>query len=364
MSLRPLRLEEVGRRVGAEMHLEGVSLDIAPGSLTVLLGPIRAGKTSMLRLMAGIDPPTSGRVLLGDVEVHELPPRQRNVGFVHQQFVNYPGKTVYENIAAPLRQRGLGRRELDARVREIAGLLGLESLLERTPDALSGGQQQRTALARAMVREGGLLLLDEPLVNLDYKLREELREELRTIFQRRGATIVYATSDPLEALALGGRTAVLDQGRLLQSGDALGVYRRPESLRVGELTSDPPMNLIAGRVERGRLHVGADAEAPLSGHLTSLHPGPYSFGVRAHRIALERRQPSDVALAGTVELVEIGGSETFLHLRLTEAADTPCVVHTMGVHPRALGERLQIFVDPASVFAFGESGALAAAPES
>lgn len=343
--------------------LAGVDLELEAGSLTVLLGPTGAGKTSLLRLMAGLDRPTAGCVRQGGIDVHRIPPRQRQIGFVHQQFVNYPGKTVYENIAVPLRQRRCSPSELDMRVREVAGMLRIEDLLERRPAALSGGQQQRTALARALVREGGLLLLDEPLANLDYKLREELGRELRAIFARRSATLVFATSDPAEALALGGRTVVLDGGQVLQQGDALEVYQRPNHVRVGELTSVPPMNWLSGRLVAGRLTVEPGSEVPRPAHLEQLPSGSYRFGVRPHHLRLDPVTAPSLELTMTLELAELSGSETFLHLRLASADEPSLVLHQAGTHPRAIGERLDVFIDPRKLHAFHESGGLAVAAE-
>jgi glycerol transport system ATP-binding protein len=357
-----LVLESVGQRgLDGETHLEAIDLELPKGSLTVLLGPVGAGKTTLLRWMAGLEAPSAGQVLLDGRELQRVPPRERNVGFVHQKFVNYPGRKVFENVAAPLRQSGWSAAETEARVQEVTRLLHIDSLLQRRPDELSGGQQQRTALARALARPGGLLLLDEPLANLDYKLREELREELRSLFARGDATIAYATSDPAEALALGGRTVVLDCGRVQQQGDALEVYRRPESARVGELTSVPPMNLIPGRCEEGRLRVGAHSVAAAP-HLAPLGRGAYRIGVRPHHLSLERRSPVDLALEAQVELAELSGSETFLHLRLEIEGGTACIAHQTGTWPHALGERLQIFLDARRVYAFAEDGALVAAP--
>ena len=171
-----LQLEKVSKRVGAEKHLYDIDLSLAHGSLNVLLGPTIAGKTSLMRLMAGLDRPTSGRLLLDGQEITGMPVRKRSVAMVYQEFINYPSLTVYNNIASPLRRAGVAKDEIDRKVRQAAGALDIDDLLERLPSELSGGQQQRTALARALVKKAELLLLDEPLVNLDYKLREQLRD--------------------------------------------------------------------------------------------------------------------------------------------------------------------------------------------
>ena len=172
--------------------------------------------------------------------------RKRDVAMVYQQFINYPSFSVFDNIASPLRRSGVSRAETERRVREVAGMLHIEDLMDRLPGELSGGQQQRIALARALVKEAKLLLLDEPLVNLDYKLREELRQELREIFENRESCVVYATTEPLEALMMSGNTIVVDAGRVLQMGATLDVYQRPVSERVGQVFSDPPINIIDG----------------------------------------------------------------------------------------------------------------------
>ncbi len=356
-----LVFEGVSRKVGAETHIYPIDLALEPGSLNVILGPTLAGKTSILRLMAGLDKPSGGRILVNGADSKGIPLRRRQVAMVYQQFINYPSFTVFDNIASPLRRAGLDRAEIDRRVGEIAEVLKLTPLLRRLPAELSGGQQQRTALARALAKEADLLLLDEPLVNLDYKLREELREELRAIFRRRSAIVVYATTEPGEALMIGGRGSVLilDQGRLLQSGSTLAAYHEPASLRVGEVFSDPPMNLIAGQVADGRAKLGTDLELPLAGQLGRLNPGDYTFGVRANHLFVARQAEDDVAIDATVELAEISGSETFIH---AAHSGTAWVAQEEGVHSLGLGEAIQVFVNPRHLFAFDEAGRLMAAP--
>jgi len=199
-------LDHVTRAVDGIPTIRDVSLTLERGTLSVLLGPTLSGKTSIMRLLAGLDKPATGRVLVDGKDVTGFDVRQRSVAMVYQQFINYPSLTVYENIASPLRVQGKPRAEIEARVQEAASLLRLEPYLKRTPLQLSGGQQQRTAIARALVKGADLVLLDEPLANLDYKLREELRTELPRIFEASGAIFVYATTEPSEALLLGGRS--------------------------------------------------------------------------------------------------------------------------------------------------------------
>jgi glycerol transport system ATP-binding protein len=249
--------------------------------------------------------------------------------------------------------------EVDTKVREAAETLKMSHLLDRLPGELSGGQQQRTALARAMVKDSELLLLDEPLVNLDYKLREELRVELREIFAKRRAVVVYATTEPAEALIMGGNTVVLDQGRALQHGPTAEVFRHPASVQVGRTFSDPPMNFVDGEVGDGRARLGPELELPLTGHLAELAPGRYRFGVRASHLMVVRNRDDDVAFRATVSLAEISGSETFIHV---DFADTNWVCQEEGVHGFDLGETIEVFVNPRHVYAFDGDGWLVASP--
>ena len=239
-------LENVTRSIDGIPHIRDVSLTLDRGTLSVLLGPTLSGKTSIMRLLAGLDKPTTGKVLVDGKDVTGLDVRKRSVAMVYQQFINYPSLTVYENIASPLRVRAAARGDRQARPGG-GKLLRLEPYLSRTPLQLSGGQQQRTAIARALVKGADLVLLDEPLANLDYKLREELRTELPRIFEASGAIFVYATTEPSEALLLGGRTVCMWEGEVLQTGDTSKVYRHPDTLRVAQVFSDPPLNVVGDR---------------------------------------------------------------------------------------------------------------------
>src|SRR5215468_1161517 len=238
-------LEHVTRTVDGMATIRDVSLTLERGTLSVLLGPTLSGKTSIMRLLAGLDKPSSGRVLVEGRDVTGIDVRKRSVAMVYQQFINYPSLTLFENIASPLRVQGRPQEEIERRVRETARLLQLEPYLGRMPLALSGGQQQRTAIARALVKGADLVLMDEPLANLDYKLREELRAELPRIFESSGAIFVYATTEPSEALLLGGRIICMWEGQILQAGETPKVYRHPETLRVAQVFSDPPLNVVA-----------------------------------------------------------------------------------------------------------------------
>src|SRR3954470_7747158 len=257
-----LALEGIGKKVGAQDWLYAMDLAPQPDAVTVLLGATQAGKTSLMRIMAGLDRPSQGRVTVDGREVTGLPVRERNVAMVYQQFINYPSMRVADNIASPLKLRG--EKDIAARVRQLAERLHIDMFLDRYPAELSGGQQQRVALARALAKGAPLMLLDEPLVNLDYKLREELRDELSQLFASGQSTVVYATTEPTEALLLGGYTAVLDAGELLQYGPTAEVFPHPRSIRVARPFSDPPMNLVACRPGDSGLVLPGGVTLPLA----------------------------------------------------------------------------------------------------
>lgn len=347
-----LELEGVSLRVGAETHLADVSLALEPGSLNLLLGPTLSGKTSLLRVMAGLDRPTSGRVLADGRDVTGLSVRRRDVAMVYQQFINYPSLTVRDNIASPLRVARRPRAEIEAAVARAAGLLKLEPYLDRRPGELSGGQQQRTALARALVKGARLVLLDEPLANLDYKLREELREELPRVFAGSGAVLVYATTEPTEALLLGGHTATLHEGRVTQFGPTPEVYRAPRDLRTARLFSDPPLNALAVAL-RGGAFEGGGARIPAPAHLAGLPEGRYTLAHRPHQLSLRPRGPAPVALRAEVGVTEITGSESFVHLR---CAGEDWTLLEPGVHPLPPGAGVTVHLDASRLMAFDEAG--------
>ena len=352
-----LTLERVGKTVGPSVHLYPQTLSLVPGAVTVLLGATQAGKTSLMRLMAGLDVPSTGRVVVDGVDVTGVPVRERNVSMVYQQFINYPSMNVFNNIASPLKLRGESDDALARKVRALAEKLHIEVFLDRLPAELSGGQQQRVALARALVKAAPLMLLDEPLVNLDYKLREELREELSQLFANGEATVVYATTEPAEALLLGGYTAVLDAGELLQYGPTAEVFHRPDSIRVARAFSDPPMNLLAAQGAEGGVRL---AGGPLLSLALPASAGrDCTVGVRASALRVQGRE-GDVLINGSVELAEISGSDTFVHAH-TPVGDL--VAQLTGVHNFELGAPIALHVSPSQVYVFDAAGALALAPE-
>ncbi|KQT82783.1 ABC transporter ATP-binding protein [Aurantimonas sp. Leaf443] len=347
-----LELIDVGRTVGAETHIANVSLKLERGSLNVLLGPTLSGKTSLMRLMAGLDRPTTGRIVMDGRDVTGVPVAKRNIAMVYQQFINYPAMTVYENIASPLRLQGKSASEIDAAVQKAAGLMKLAPYLQRTPLNLSGGQQQRTALARALVKNAELVLLDEPLANLDYKLREELREELPRLFAETGAVFVYATTEPTEALLLGGNTATLSEGRVTQFGRTPDIYRRPADLVTARTFSDPPLNVL-DLTKRGDRLSASGLQVPVPAKFVGLADGAYKVGLRPHHLSLGAQGASGVRLKGRVVISEVTGSESFVH---ADWDDTRIVALVRGIHRVSPGDAVELQFDPADMLLFEPTG--------
>ena len=353
-----LELRNLSKKVGSSIHINDVSLKLEKGSLNVLLGSTLSGKTSLMRLMAGLDRPTSGEILMDGESVLKTPVQKRNIAMVYQQFINYPGFTVYENIASPLRVAGVNKKAIDIQVREAADLMKLTPYLDRGVLNLSGGQQQRTALARALVKGAELVLLDEPLANLDYKLREELRIELPRIFAEAGAIFVYATTEPQEALLLGGRTVTLREGSVTQFGKTIDVYNNPTNLETAQTFSDPPMNVIPMQ-KRGVDFTFSDGQVSCPKDLLGLPDGAYNIGIRPHHLMLNQSEATTLKIQAPVSSTEISGSETFIHV---SQDDLKLVVLTHGVHRVGIGDHIDIYLDPSKFFIFDQHDALVSAP--
>ncbi|WP_420393132.1 ABC transporter ATP-binding protein [Acuticoccus sp.] len=347
-----LELRGVGKRVGDVTHLDDVTLELVPGTINVLLGPTLAGKTSLLRLMAGLDRPTSGTIQVDGRDVTGVPVRKRDVAMVYQQFINYPAMTVRENIASPMRLAGKPRREVEAQVGRIAALLQLVPYLDRLPLQLSGGQQQRTAIARALAKDASVVLLDEPLANLDYKLREELRAELPKVFQASGAVVVYATAEPEEALLLGGNTATLSEGGVTQFGPTLDVYRAPNCLTTARTFSDPPLNVVALTKSGGTFLHESGFDLPVPPEFGGLGDGRYVVGVRPHHLAKAGRGTA-IALPATVVVAEITGSESYVHMT---CLDERFVMLIQGIYDGAVGTTLNVGFEPRHMLVFNAEG--------
>ena len=342
-----IELRDVTFRVGAETHIYETSLVLEPGGFNILLGTTLSGKTTLMRLMAGLEKPTTGEVWAGGRNVTGLPVQQRSVAMVYQSFINYPSFTVYENIASPLKVAGLSKQEIDDKVHQFADLLQLTPMLNRLPKELSGGQQQRTALARALVKGAELVLLDEPLANLDYKLREELRDELPKLFADTGATVVYATSEPLEALMLSGHTATLNEGRVVQFGKTSSIYRKPGTLESAEVFSDPPINTAVIKKRGGQAILGEVVSWNFPEELAALPDEEYKIALRPHHLLPEGE---GVEVSGIVQIAEISGSESIIRVKIN---DNVWVSQAPGIHSFEYGEKATFVFNTEHCLYFG-----------
>ena len=352
-----LELKGVSKLANGQTHIHPTDLRLEKGTMNVLLGPTLSGKTSLMRLMAGLDTPAAGKVFWDGEDVTGVKVQDRRVAMVYQQFINYPAMTVYDNIASPLKILGRNPSEIDSAVRKSAELMKLTPLLDRKPLELSGGQQQRCALARALVKEAGLVLLDEPLANLDYKLREELRIEIPKIFEESGAIFVYATTEPEEALLLGGNTATLWQGRITQFGPTPIVYRQPVDAITARVFSDPPMNFLKVAKTGNRIMFGDGQSAPVTGQVADLPDGRYQAGFRPNHVEIRPHSSQAMTFDTRLVVTELTGSETFIHLD-HHGENWVGLVH--GIHTLDPGAPLKVYLDPSHVYIFSEKGDLVA----
>jgi glycerol transport system ATP-binding protein len=353
-----LELKGVSKTVDGSTHIHPTDLTLEAGTMNVLLGPTLAGKTSLMRLMAGLDIPQTGQVIWNGKDVTGMRVQDRGVAMVYQQFINYPSMSVYDNIASPMKLLGQSASEIDAAVRKTAEMMKLTPMLDRKPLELSGGQQQRCALARALVKNAGLVLLDEPLANLDYKLREELRIEIPKIFEESGSIFVYATTEPEEALLLGGNTATLWEGRVTQFGPTPDVYRKPGTATTARVFSDPPMNFLQVSKTGPKLTFGGGQSVDIVGRLGELPDGRYIAGFRPNHLEIDRHTKDAMEFTCRIAVTEITGSETFVHLD-HQGERWVALVH--GVRDLKLGSDIKAYLDPSHVYTFNEDGGLAAA---
>jgi len=349
-----LILEHIDIRIDDIAHLDDVSLTFKRGGLYTVLGRTLAGKTTLLRTIAGLEEPQKGALTLHGKDYLCLPVWKRRVAMVYQQFINYPHLSVLANVTFPLRRAGVPSDEAKRRAREVLGMVGLADYETRRPSSLSGGQQQRVALARALVKRAEILLLDEPLVNLDYKLREQLREEFQNIFEGQDdAIVVYTTTEPEEAIQLGHELIIMDEGAVIQQGKPLAVFNAPATIRCAKIINDPPINIFEGAIDNGDIQLQGGVRVPLPSHLAHLSPGAYCFGLRT----------ADLCLGGdigsTVELSEISGSQTILHLS-GDIGDF--ILYQGGVSQHAIGSTVSVSLDSHRMYAFSVGGDLIAAP--
>ncbi|MCF8128930.1 MAG: ABC transporter ATP-binding protein [Deltaproteobacteria bacterium] len=349
-----LILENIDIRIDDIAHLDDVSLTFKRGGLYTVLGRTLAGKTTLLRTIAGLEQPQKGALTLHGEDYLRLPVWKRRVAMVYQQFINYPHLTVLNNVIFPLKRAGVSSEEAKRRAREVLSMVGLGDFERRRPSELSGGQQQRVALARALVKRAEILLLDEPLVNLDYKLREQLREDFQNIFEGQDdAIVVYTTTEPSEAIQLGHELIIMDEGKVIQQGKPLAVFNAPATIRCAKIINDPPINIFEGAIKNGDIQLQGGVRLPLPSHLAHLSRGIYCFGLRT----------TDLSLGGviesTVELSEISGSQTILHL----SGDIGTfILYEDGVSRHAIGSTVSVSLDSDRMYAFSVDGDLIAAP--
>lgn len=336
-----LELVDINLRVEGESYLSNISAQMQTGCFNCLLGPTLSGKTSFLRLLAGLETPTRGSILLNDRDITKTPARKRNVAFVYQQFINYPNLSVFENIASPLRVAKVNKTEIAGRVEATADLLGLSKFLARKPLELSGGQQQRVSMARALVKDADMILMDEPLANLDYKLREDLRSELPPLLQQKGAVIVYATTEPEEALMLGDQVFLMHEGQVVQAGNSAKVHANPSSLVAAKTFSDPPLNCYSN----------ANAGSGLANFLKDTKA--HTIAARPHHVRTGQGKSGDLSINATVLGTDITGADSYIHVDVDGFTWT---VLESGTHVPETGSQLFLHVHKADLLAFAEDG--------
>jgi glycerol transport system ATP-binding protein len=348
-----LELKNIEKKVGLETFIYPTNLKLEKNTINVLLGSTLAGKTTLMQIMAGLDKPTAGEIWFNDQNVTGVKVQKRNVSMVYQQFINYPNYTVYENIASPLKITGVDANEIKERVGKVAELLKLSPMLDKKPNELSGGQQQRTALARALIKDSDLILLDEPLANLDFKLREELREELPKLFENRECIVVYATTEPSDALMIGGNTATILEGKIIQYGKTLDVYNNPENLTSAEVFSDPPMNIA-------KVNKSGDLCSLLEANTTwktnkRIKDGSYTIGIRPHNVTVKKTSTNSVEIKGKVMISELSGSESLIHFKYGQSN---WVSLSSGSHKINIGDEMKLYMNVDECLFFDQNNRL------
>jgi multiple sugar transport system ATP-binding protein len=348
-----VRYEAVEKRFGPLTVLRALDLDVPDHAFLALLGPSGCGKTTALRILAGLEVPTSGDVLIGERKVTRLQPRDRDVAMVFQSYALYPQMTVLQNIAYPLRIRKLSADEQIKRVSEVAQALEIDHLLERRPRALSGGQRQRVALARAIVREPAAFLMDEPLSNLDARLRLTMRGEIKRLCQRLGATTLYVTHDQAEALTMADFVAVMKDGVLQQIAPPADIYERPANRFVATFVGSPAMSVLAGNVDDAGLHIG-DVTIPLAADRRSACKASLveAIGIRPEDMGLAEPGGS-ATLSGEIYVVEPMGNETLVDVRVNGERLT---VRTRKGFTAPIGSSIGVTFDPADACFFDKAG--------
>jgi multiple sugar transport system ATP-binding protein len=346
-----LEFREITKRYGAKTALDGLSLAIESETFTVLCGPPQSGKSVLFRIFVGLEQPDAGEILLGGRNILVDPPAERPIGYIPQNFALYPHQTVEQNMAYPLTLARFPRDEIAKRVDRTAGILSITHLLKKTPDQLSGGEKQRVAVARGLLKDAEIFVLDEPLVGLDYKLRERLMDELKSLRQELKATFVYATSDSLEALTMAQRLAVIDAGRIVQVDDVDTVYHQPSYARSLDLIGFPHASLIAGHVS-GRIVKAGPLSLPIDGLAEG---SAVTVGLRPEHIRLAEEHASRSASAALfpakVTLVENQGGEIVIEV---DASGQPLTLASLATEkaPPAIDSMVTLAIEPKDAFIF------------
>ena len=304
-------IREVKKAFGSTQILHGVSVDIEDGQFVVLVGPSGCGKSTLLRMLAGLENITGGEIAIGGRVVNKVPPKDRDIAMVFQNYALYPHMTVYENMAFSMKLAGAPKEVMDQEVQKAARILGLEQLLHRYPRQLSGGQRQRVAMGRAIVRNPQVFLFDEPLSNLDAKLRVQMRAEIKELHQRLKVTTVYVTHDQIEAMTMADKIVVMNHGRIEQAGAPLELYDRPANLFVAGFIGSPAMNLLAGRIKDGSFIDGGGTSWPLPPAYAGRDGAEVIYGIRPEHLRLDAH-----GIKATIQVVEPTGSETQVILRV------------------------------------------------
>jgi len=373
-----IRFDGVTKRFkDGTVAVNDLSLDVPDGEFIILVGPSGCGKTTALRMVAGLEDVSEGSIYLGDERVNDVDPGYRDIAMVFQSYALFPHMTVYANMAFPLKMRRVAKREVNERVREAARLLGLEPLLARRPSQLSGGQRQRVAMGRAIVRHPAAFLMDEPLSNLDAKLRTEMRGQLARMHLRLGVTTLYVTHDQTEAMTLGSRIAVMKDGIVQQSGPPQELYRAPRNAFVARFIGSPPMNFMHGELVDDALVVdGPDEPARVRlGERWPGRSGSVLVGIRPEAFCEGAGDPAEdvLTLHGEVDVVEDLGAETMVYFRhsaripeLVQVDGQPVetfVARLEGMRLHTPGERISFHVDPAALYLFDADSGDALAPQ-
>ena len=346
-----LELRNLAKSYGMVSVIEGINLDVADGEFVALVGPSGCGKSTILRMIAGLEDITEGDIYIGGDVVNELTPKERNIAMVFQSYALYPHMSVYRNMAFNLELAGRPRAEIDQRVRVAAKMLELEPLLERKPSQLSGGQRQRVAMGRAVVRNPSVFLFDEPLSNLDAKLRVQMRAEIKLLHKKVGVTSVYVTHDQVEALTLADRVVVLDKGIIQQAGSPMELYRQPANTFVAGFIGSPAMNFFAATIVAGVPQTASGEAFPFRPREKLQEGQAVTVGVRPEHF---QRAGTGPGMAGPISIVEPTGGQTFVTVQL---AGQPAVVTISGDDTVNLGASLTLFTQPEQVYVFdGASG--------